>query len=537
MIALRVSSVCKLLSAMALSLPVLVGAAAAGPLVDAALYANDRTYLFQGSSYFRLNGNKVEGGYPKYLDEWKKMPARFMNGIDAALFFPDNGKIYMFKGAEYVRISRITVDDGYPKRIAENWKGLPPRFHADLDAALYRDGHAYFFKGGEYVRFTGTKMDNGYPRALPGGWSLPKGGYRTGLDAALDRPDGKNYFFADESYVRLTDTKLDGGYPAPMSNWQGLFTAEPRGSGLISSGTIHIRLHVVALVDDTGYYGTDVSRKGFANLVALTNRHFRDTGIQFDYDPATDFEQIEDTAANADQTIRQFGNALAGKRPSKMLVILRYGGQVAADGTRIATGNGNAYPPPNDEFRPPHFQRDEVQNYVALPNQSALITQSDSFMSHEFGHFLGLYHTFPGWTHECNEVFGHVGCRPDGSVPSVDAVIGAALDYASNVLIGSGEGNFDGDGLSDTPPDPGPYLYNRLGRNFCTQPQLNVSGNSSYGKPGALSFRPSTTNIMSYYGSCNDGNVDRPRAERFTNQQVQRMRRTLTTGGRKGLTD
>jgi len=214
---------------VAISLIVSISApihAAAEPLkVDAAFNANGYIYLFRQWAYWRFKGNVVEKGYPKTLNRWKGLERPFLEGLDAAFYHPDRKKIYMFKGSKYVRITKITVDEKYPKSIGKAWKGLPKRFHSDLDAAIFRKGKTYFFKNNEYVRLTGSKMDAGYPLELPGGWGLPKSFGRR-VDAALSwRDKSKNYFFQSDKYARLSDVKLDDKYPAPIrKGWLGLDT-------------------------------------------------------------------------------------------------------------------------------------------------------------------------------------------------------------------------------------------------------------------------------------------------------------------------
>lgn len=200
-----------------------VGTAAnAEPSIDAAMFANGKTYFFKDIGYYRLNGSKVEPGYPKLMRQWKGLPRKFQSGLDAALYFPERKKIYFFKGNQYVRITGSKMDKGYPNLISRAWQGMPARFHSNLDAAVYRKGHTYFFKGGEYVRFTGTRMDKGYPRKLPGGWGFP-GGFRNNLDAAFRSGKNKRYYvFKGNRYIRLTDIKLDKGYPRALSVWKGL---------------------------------------------------------------------------------------------------------------------------------------------------------------------------------------------------------------------------------------------------------------------------------------------------------------------------
>ncbi|MEP0519571.1 MAG: hemopexin repeat-containing protein [Hyphomicrobiales bacterium] len=512
-------------------------------IVDAAVYANNRTYLFKGIGYFRLKGNTVEPGYPKLMGQWKGLPDTFLAGIDAALFTPNNKKIYMFKGSQYVRITGSVVDKNYPKSIAKAWKGLPKSFYAGLDAAIYRAGHTYFFKGNQYVRFTGTKMDKGYPRKLPGGWGLPSG-FSSNIDAALNRPKpAKNYFFSGDRYVRLSDTKLDANYPASVENWKGLLgsksssnsgskdknspstEAEPKPKQ--SAKSHRLQLHVVPLADDDGVTkGTNITPTQFAERINTVNLMYRGTGIQFDFDPATDWHPQNNTQANSDATIWEFGNELAARIPGKIVTILRFGnaGINPQTGLPQPTGNGNAYPPPNPALKPPHVN-DAVQNYIALPNDLGMLNQSDGFVPHEFGHYLGLYHTFPGWTDRCGPIFTDSSCNPwpPKDLTTAD-VTTSVLDYFADENNGVGLKSFDGDGLADTPPDPTPIPHLVFGVDICSQPRISLNGTDTTGAERTVEFNPMVTNVMSYFGC---STPDRSSRELWTRQQINRMHATL----------
>lgn len=200
--------------------------------VDAAMYhAGARaTYFFQGGSYFKLSGTKVMSNYPQKLPGgWRGLPARFYANIDAAVFDREENKAYLFKGNEVIRLTGFTADRGYPKPISSDWQGLPGSFYTGIDAAIYRKGYIYLFKGKSYVRLSRKKvrnqfvMDSGYPRDLPGGWNLSNG-FQSDLDAALDYGDSdKRYFFKESTYTRLSDTRQDSGYPKAMpGEWTGM---------------------------------------------------------------------------------------------------------------------------------------------------------------------------------------------------------------------------------------------------------------------------------------------------------------------------
>jgi len=191
--------------------------------VDAAMYANGKSYFFVGNKYYRLNGSAAEGGYPKPLSEWKNLPEEFLSGIDAALYQPEKNRIYLFKGSEYVRIKGITVEEGYPANIRQ-WRNLPTDFQAGIDAAIFRGGYTYFFKGNRYVRIKDITVQNGYPANISVGWKLPASYLERGVSAAFHHPTrNKNYFFQGSTYARLTDVNTDSGYPKDISeNWPGV---------------------------------------------------------------------------------------------------------------------------------------------------------------------------------------------------------------------------------------------------------------------------------------------------------------------------
>lgn len=140
------------------------------------------------------------------------------------------------------------------------------------------------------------------------------------------------------------------------------------------------------------------------------------------------------------------------------------------------------------------------------------------------GHYLGLYHTFPGW----DDLDGPVYARFNGSMPSASAADQAVIDYiAAN---GGTIDALDGDGLSDTPPDPSPVLYKAHGQDYCSQPKIGATGVMNNQKV-SFTFAPDLGNIMSYYLSCSNP----PTPQHFSMQQIQRMNETLNNPPRRSL--
>ena len=285
---------------------------------------------------------------------------------------------------------------------------------------------------------------------------------------------------------------------------------------------VGLRLRVVALSDANGGLAPQVTPAQFDDAVRRANRAFRGTGVRLVFNQVTDWETRNHTGMNRDQTIRADGNVLADASPGRILVLLRWGGDPAA-----ATGNGNAFPPPGAGPVPANVT-DADQRYVALPSLypttgfGFLTLGNGSFMAHEFGHYLGLYHTFPGWD-GLNPIYG--------GDPATAAIADQSVaDYA--VANGGTVDAFDGDRLPDTSPDPGAILYQRHGQDPCTTGQLTVAATSG-GNPVSLTFDPPVRNVMSYYALCTTGADPAPNG--FSEGQARRMQQTLNHANRVHL--
>jgi hypothetical protein len=294
-----------------------------------------------------------------------------------------------------------------------------------------------------------------------------------------------------------------------------------------------LRLHVIPLTDierDANGNSTRpfaITPQEFTDLVERVNWSFEGTGIRIVFDPATDWQPIADTQLNTDApSMRERRNQIAADILGKIVCFLRWG-----PGTE-PTGNGNAFPPPGAGPAPPSVD-DVEQNYVALPNRIApnfgLLNQGNgSFVAHELGHYLGLYHTFPGWTDRRGPVFGQI---PGTATPSAQAADQAIIGYIAT--HGGTVNALDGDLLSDTTPDPSPVLYGAHSQDICAQQEIVVSGTIS-GQPVSFTFAPDPNNVMGYYRTCGPAGAP-PTPARFSLQQVQRMHETLQHPSRRHL--
>lgn len=286
---------------------------------------------------------------------------------------------------------------------------------------------------------------------------------------------------------------------------------------------VELRVHVVPLSDDDGSHAPQVTRTQFADALQRANRVYCGTGIQFRFDSVTDWAPQKSTSMNRDQTIRADGNTLADGLPRRVVVFLRWGGDPAN-----VTGNGNAYPP-HGLFPPPLNMVDEDQHYVALPSLYPmtglvyLTLHNGSFMAHELGHYLGLYHTFPGWGADTKPVYASPPAdafHTDQAIVSYIRANGGVTDV------------MDGDGLPDTPPDPGALVFKNRGADPCANPRIDVTS-AVGGQAFTFSFLPDLANAMSYYDLCDKGADPIPRD--FSPQQVSRMHLVLGVAPRSSL--
>lgn len=193
--------------------------------IDAVTYLkkNDRTYMFSGDYYYRLNDYGVDRGYPRKIsDGWRGLEGN----IDAALHSKEPSEesvIYFFKDSRYWKFIRGRPASGYPKRIGvDGFYGLP----SNLDAAFVWSGNGkvYFTKGNRYyrlsnqygVRYEYRRVDRGYPRDLSIWDGLP-----SQISASLQWKNGRTYFFNMAEYRRFNDRnfRVDSGYPRSTSRW------------------------------------------------------------------------------------------------------------------------------------------------------------------------------------------------------------------------------------------------------------------------------------------------------------------------------
>ena len=183
-----------------------------------------------------------------------------------------------------------------------------------------------------------------------------------------------------------------------------------------------MRVQAIQVADDDGRRPAKATPEQVRQWVDFANRAFAVASIQFEYSPEDgDWSVLRSTLINnmtgvQDPTwleAKKLGDEIAARHPGKLVVFLRYG-----PGAR-PTGGGFSW---------------WDYNFVVMPGFASAShcghAHTDA-LAHEVGHYLGLPHTFardPFNTIAEAEAF----FRRNRGDPAV----------------------FDGDGLSDTPPDP-----------------------------------------------------------------------------------
>jgi len=234
--------------------------------------------------------------------------------------------------------------------------------------------------------------------------------------------------------------------------------------------TVHVQ--AVQVSNDDGSRAANINTDQVKRWVDKANEVYAQASVRLLFDPSTDFSSVRSSVLNA----------MAGNSDANWDLEVETGNKIAADHAGKLTVffiHGPGTGPTGGAFSSLNY------NFVEMPgfnDTSVCGSQNIGIMAHEVGHYLGLAHTFARTFASSTEAESFFAAN--GSTPAI----------------------FDGDGLSDTPPDP----FIGLPANQCDPgPTITL-------KDQALQLP--YLNIMSYYYS---SGVDRTE---LTPQQIAIMR-------------
>jgi phosphatidylserine/phosphatidylglycerophosphate/cardiolipin synthase-like enzyme len=212
-----------------------------GPIDAALLWPDGHAYFFKGNHCLRYSMDPTNpGAKDKPLLISQYWPGLSFTKIDAAMVGA-KGKAYFFSASEYVTYSVADRPAAAralhaPRSIGKHWHKLPPGWDRDLDAALFwpPNGKAYFFKGGKYIRYdmSADHVDQGEKAILPAwpGLVFPR------IDAAFADNIGTAWFFRGNQSIAYQSIQPEGALGPPetidQKSWPGLsFASAPASQG------------------------------------------------------------------------------------------------------------------------------------------------------------------------------------------------------------------------------------------------------------------------------------------------------------------
>ncbi len=243
------------------------------------------------------------------------------------------------------------------------------------------------------------------------------------------------------------------------------------------------RLQAIQVSDDDGKRAVRITPQQVKLWIDKANEIFAKASIRFLYDPDLDFATLDstllnnmtgDTDANWQREV-DFGNRVAARYAGKIVVFFIHGPEQGPTGGGFSFSNYNF-------VEMPGFNDTTVCGY-----------QNIGILAHEVGHYLGLSHPFAMEFASLQEAEAYFTAH--GNDPNV----------------------FDGDGLTDTPPDP-----------FIRAPAFQCNPKESITLNGRK-FPLPRYNIMSYYSTAG---IDRTE---LTPQQSDIVRWVLQVRAKNGM--
>jgi hypothetical protein len=307
---------------------------------------------------------------------------------------------------------------------------------------------------------------------------------------------------ASEVPPEATLTPTQSGAPADTATAQPSGTPDPTPRPRIATRTpaaptptitppapnpayalLNVQLQAVQVSDDDGQRLARITAQQVKKWVDKANEIYAKASVRLMYDPGSDFATLQstilngmtgDTDANWSREV-EAGNRVAAGYAGKLVVFFVYGPGRGPEGRGFSSTNYNF-------VEMPGFNDTGVCGY-----------QNIGLFAHEVGHYFGLFHPF-------TQIFANLQ---------------AAESYLT--AHGNDPGAFDGDGLSDTPPDP-----------YIDLPEYQCNPGPSVTLNGRV-FPLPRLNIMSYYSTSGVDRTD------LTPQQSSKVRWVLSLRAKNGM--
>lgn len=302
-----------------------------------------------------------------------------------------------------------------------------------------------------------------------------------------------------------------------------------------------IPIHAIRTAENDGTRAATIEPTEISRWVDDLNRSLRDSAVPvaFTFDPTKDLEDRRDTLLNnvfsgakeleaagmcesealceeLDRAQTAHANEVGSRYNGKVVVYFRHGIVLDAAGKfqpGWVDGGGASWIDLNFIMMPGDYfstwvrtDRDpDTRNWGRkfspeknVDSKGWTWLQNHGLLAHEMGHYLGLWHTFPDAFKTLTAATSFVATHP--------------------TMAGRAEA-FDGDLVSDTPPDACAAIYVEKGWNVCgdAPPSFVILGLAGM-DPFSIVLSPDRRNLMSYF-MCD--------SMKFSPNQVEKMIRSL----------
>lgn len=287
-----------------------------------------------------------------------------------------------------------------------------------------------------------------------------------------------------------------------------------------------LKVVFVRTAETNGSRASTATALEFKKQIDRANLVYAGSGVQFAFNPTTDFPAVVNDSLLHHDWMLQIGESLDSpkdKEPKVNGTIHTYAKNNYArtnfPGKLVVfSGVGDHL-----QFNNSLNKWERIDRTFAYSNGVDLFVQwfnSDvgdiNLFSHEVGHYLHLWHTH--------------GALPKNSTEFTDLITKGLTQWGYTTSNIQDLFNGDREFITDTPADPGPEFWAAMTGDACSA-KNSVSFNYNVGTFNfSLTIAPDRRNIMSYFKGCTF-----PELPHLTSQQATRAKNAVEFGNRIGL--